>query len=65
MKKLIIVSAAILLLSSPLVVLAADYGGHGAGHKATSVREEVVDGVKATFNVQPNSGIRYRAQNEK
>ena len=52
MKKLIIVSAAILALSSPLVVLAADHSGHGAGHKATSAHEEVVDGVKATFNVQ-------------
>lgn len=52
MKKLFIVSAAIIALSSPLVVLAADHGGHGAGHKATSAHEEVVDGVKATFNVQ-------------
>ena len=51
MKKLIIVSAAILALSSPLVVLAADHSGH-EGHKVTSAHEEVVDGVKATFNVQ-------------
>lgn len=52
MEKLIIVSAVILAISSPLVVLAADHGGRGAGHKATSAHEEVVDGVKTTFNIQ-------------
>lgn len=52
MKKLITMTAAIIALSSPLVVLAADHSGHGAEHKPTSAHEEVVDGVKATFNVQ-------------
>ncbi|NTW98794.1 MAG: hypothetical protein HGB35_02475 [Geobacteraceae bacterium] len=52
MKKLIIITAAVFALSSPLVVLAADHSGHGAEHKATAAHEEVVDGVKATFNVQ-------------
>ena len=52
MKKLITMTAAIIALSSPLVVLAADHSGHGAEHKTTTAHEEVVDGVKATFNVQ-------------
>ncbi len=54
MKKLIVVTTAILALSAPLVVLAMDHdhSGHGMEHKATAAHEEVVDGVKATFNVQ-------------
>lgn len=55
MKKLIAVTAAMLALSFPLVVLAMehDHGGHGMEHKmSAAAHEEVVDGVKATFNVQ-------------
>lgn len=52
MKKLIVVTTAILALSSPLVVLAMDHSGHAMEHKATAAHEEVVEGVKATFNVQ-------------
>jgi sorbitol-specific phosphotransferase system component IIA len=52
MKKIIAVTAAILALSSPIVVLAADHSGHTTKHKPASAHEEVVDGVKATFNVQ-------------
>jgi hypothetical protein len=53
MKKLIL-AACILALSSPLVVSAMDHSGHGheMEHKATAAHEEVVDGVKVTFNVQ-------------
>jgi hypothetical protein len=52
MKKLIAVTAAILAISSPLVVSAMDHSGHAMEHKTTVAHEEVVDGVKATFNVQ-------------
>ena len=52
MNKLIIMTAVILALSSPFIVLAADHGGHAMEHKSTAAHEEVVDGVKATFNVQ-------------
>jgi len=52
MKKLIAVTAAALSLSFPLVVLAMDHSGHAMEHKPTAAHEEVVDGVKATFNVQ-------------
>jgi hypothetical protein len=52
MKKLIIATAAILALSSPLVVSAMEHGAHAMEHKAAAAHEEVVDGVKATFNVQ-------------
>lgn len=52
MKKLIVVTAAILALSSPLAIFAADHSGHGTEHKATAAHEEVVDGVKATFTIQ-------------
>lgn len=52
MKKLIAVAAAILALSSPLVVSAMDHSGHAMDHTSTAAHEEVVDGVKATFNVQ-------------
>jgi hypothetical protein len=52
MKKLIAVTAAILALSYPLSVLAMDHSGHAMEHKSTAAHEEVVDGVKATFNVQ-------------
>ena len=51
MKKLIAVTAAILALSSPLFALAKDHSGHAMEH-ATATHEEVVNGVKATFNVQ-------------
>ena len=52
MKKLIVVTAAILALSSPSVIFAAVHGDHGAEHKAVAAHEEVVNGVKATFTVQ-------------
>jgi len=59
MKKLIVVTSALLALSAPLASLAMDHeghdmdhGGHGMKHSAKAAHEEVVDGVKATFNVQ-------------
>ncbi|HXE95316.1 MAG TPA: hypothetical protein VN642_02840 [Dongiaceae bacterium] len=54
MKKLIIVTTAVLALSFPLVVCAMDHdhGGHAMEHKTASAHEEVIDGVKATFNIQ-------------
>lgn len=52
MKKLIVVTAAVLAISSPLVVLAMEHNGHMMEHKMTVAHEEVVDGVKATFHVQ-------------
>lgn len=54
MKKMIVVTAAILALSSPLVVCAMDHdhSSHAMEHKTTVAHEEVVDGVKATFSVQ-------------
>ncbi|MEI6703806.1 MAG: hypothetical protein WCL71_09785 [Deltaproteobacteria bacterium] len=52
MKNLIAVTAAILFLSFPLTVLAMDHSGHAMEHKTTAAHEEVVDGVKGTFNVQ-------------
>ena len=52
MKKLTVVTAAILAISSPFVVFAMDHSGHAVEHKSTSAHEEVIDGVKATFNVQ-------------
>ena len=54
MKKLIAVTVAILALSVPFAAVAMDHdhGGHGMEHAMTSAHEEVVDGVKATFNVQ-------------
>jgi sorbitol-specific phosphotransferase system component IIA len=52
MKKLIAVTAAILAISAPFVVSAMDHSSHAMEHKTTVAHEEVVDGVKATFNVQ-------------
>lgn len=52
MKKIIVVTAAILALSFPLAVFAVDHSGHASEHKTTAAHEEVVDGVKATFSVQ-------------
>ena len=55
MKKIITVTAAILALAAPFAASAmdhADHAGHGMEHKKSSAHEEVVDGVKATFNVQ-------------
>ena len=55
MKKLLAASAtaAIFALSSPLVALAAEqHGGHTMENKSTAAYEAVIDGVKATFNVQ-------------
>jgi hypothetical protein len=52
MKKLIVVTAAILSISYPIIVRAMDHSGHAMEHKTTSAHEEIVDGVKATFSVQ-------------
>lgn len=52
MEKLITATAIILVLLSPLAIRAADHGGHAIEHKPASTHEEVVDGVKAVFNVQ-------------
>jgi hypothetical protein len=54
MKKLSLTLAAILALAAP-VAFAADQAGHDhSSHAAmgSAAHEEVVDGVKATFNVQ-------------
>ena len=52
MKKLIVTTAAILVLAAP-VAFAADHAGHGDhGNMGGAAHEEVVDGVKATFTVQ-------------
>jgi opacity protein-like surface antigen len=56
MKKLVLTLAAILALAAAPAAYAADHTGHDmhAGHADISgaTHEEVVDGVKATFNVQ-------------
>lgn len=54
MKRLIVVAATAFALSVPLTVLAVDHSGHGhsADQKGGPVHEEVVDGVKVTFNIQ-------------
>ena len=52
MKKTIAVVAALFAISSPVVAIALEHKGHTMGHKTTVAHEEVVDGVKATFNVQ-------------
>ncbi len=52
MKKLLTVTAAIVALAAPFAGYAMDHAGHGMEHKMNSAHEEVVDGVKATFNVQ-------------
>jgi hypothetical protein len=56
MKNLISAAVVVFALSSPLAAIAMehDHSGHGneMEHKATAAHEEVVDGVKATFNVQ-------------
>ncbi|MBK5275867.1 MAG: hypothetical protein JJE30_12545 [Desulfuromonadales bacterium] len=55
MKKLVLAIAAILTLSAP-AAFAAEHAGHdmSSGHAAMggAAHEEVIDGVKATFNVQ-------------
>lgn len=53
MKIFLVMTAAVFVLSSPLLVLAADHSGHGMEHNTAVAHEEVVDGVKATFNIQP------------
>ena len=52
MKKLIVVTAAILAISSPLTVLAMEHSGHTMEQKNNVAHEEVIDGVKATFSIQ-------------
>ncbi|MDD2852027.1 MAG: hypothetical protein PHY09_09065 [Desulfuromonadaceae bacterium] len=52
MKKNITLFAALFALSFPFAVSAADHSGHDTGHKSMAAHEEVVDGIKATFNVQ-------------
>lgn len=53
MKKMIVLTGAMIALSSPLAVFAMDHSVHATEQKTTVAHEEVVDGVKATFNVQP------------
>lgn len=58
MKKLVLIlAAATLTLSAPLISPAAmDHSGHdmsGMSHGGGPAHEEVVDGVKATFVIQP------------
>jgi len=53
MKKIIIVTTAVLAFSAPFAVFAADHSGHSTDHNSAVAHEEIVDGVKATFNVQP------------
>lgn len=62
MKKTIAVTAAILAISSPFTLLAADHsamdhgtmdhGAHSMSHSSNVAHEEVIDGVKATFKIQ-------------
>ena len=54
MKKLIATTAAIIALSFPFIVYAMehDHSAHSMDHMSTAAHEEVIDGVKATFNVQ-------------
>ena len=58
MKKMIVLTAAVLALSAPMAALAMDHGSMDMGHDDHSMmdmgkvaHEEVVDGVKATFKV--------------
>jgi hypothetical protein len=58
MKKLVLAISAILALTAPLAFAAEhDHTGHGMNYGGNSpgkaAHQEVVDGVKATFNVQP------------
>jgi hypothetical protein len=63
MKKMTVMIAAVLALSAPLAALAMDHDSmpmdHGSmkmdhgGHQGNVAHEEVVDGVKATFIIQP------------
>ena len=58
MKKLLTVVAALLFLAAPVAFAAEhDHSGHGMNYlgnkSAGNAHQEVVDGVKATFNVQP------------
>jgi sorbitol-specific phosphotransferase system component IIA len=52
MRKRIAVTVVILAFASPFVVCAADHSGHVMEHASSVAHEEVVDGVKVTFNVQ-------------
>jgi hypothetical protein len=55
MKKLLAVSSLLLGLAVPFAAIAADHeghGGHAMEHKSSAAHEEVVDGVKATFEVK-------------
>lgn len=55
MKKILCVSAAVLVLAAP-AVFAADHAGHDMkGHAVMGgvAHEEVIDGIKLTFTVQP------------
>src|ERR1039457_342821 len=59
MKKISVLIAALIALSSPLAALAMDHGsmdmdhsGHDMKAMGSAAHEEVIDGVKATFSVQ-------------
>jgi hypothetical protein len=55
MKKNIAFLVALFVLTFAVNVKAADHSSHGAERKTATVHEEVVEGVKATFNVQTMS----------
>ncbi|RII24961.1 MAG: hypothetical protein CXR31_15645 [Geobacter sp.] len=56
MKKQVLAVAALIALAAPMTSFAMDHAsmdmGHGS-HQANVAHEEVVDGVKATFIIQP------------
>ena len=52
MKTRMVITAAIISFSLSTIVIAAEHGSHTMEHKSSAAHEEVVDGVKATFNVQ-------------
>src|SRR5512137_2246456 len=59
MKKKVLISVVILgmAVTAPLIAAEKDHVGHGMNYgnytPGKSAHQEVVDGVKATFNVQP------------
>lgn len=54
MKKLVLALVLVVLAAAPLTAAEKDHVGHGMnyGNTATAAHQEVIDGVKATFNVQ-------------
>lgn len=52
MRRVLAVSTVVCSLLAPFGLFAAEHGSHAMEHKATVAHEEVVDGVKATFEVK-------------